>query len=298
MNAQTLTIREVLSRTTAHFNERGIDSARLDAEVLLSRALSCDRLALYLEHDKPLTESELSAYRELVRRRARREPVAYILGEKEFHGLSFAVGPGVLVPRPDTETLVDAVLADLAGVERPRILDLGTGSGAILLSVLHEVPEAAGVGVDVSAEALAFARTNGAALGLGDRVEWRQGSWYEALRPGERFDRILANPPYVASREWGTLAPDITGFEPRTALVAAEEGLADLRRIAAGASNHLAPGGEALVEIGHRQGAAVAAIFRDAGGFESVAVLPDAGRRDRVVRAVGAGRPVVGNHQG
>jgi release factor glutamine methyltransferase len=200
----------------------------------------------------------------MVRRRLAREPVAYILGEKEFWSIRFEVGPAVLIPRPESETVVEAVLAHLPDRARPlRLLDLGAGSGCLLLALLSELPQATGVGVDDSAAALALARRNAERLGLAARADFRPGHWGEGLQ--ERCDIIVSNPPYVAEREWDTLQPEIRAFEPRAALVAGPDGLAAYGALAPVCARLLAQGGLCALEIGLGQGAAVAALLAASG---------------------------------
>jgi len=208
--------------------------------------------------------------------RAARKPVSQILGRRAFWKHDFIVTPDVLDPRPDTETLVEAALA----LPWRRVLDLGTGSGAILLSLLAARPGAAGTGTDVSDAALAVARRNAVQLGVQDRATLLRSDWFVAITG--RFDLIVSNPPYIAADEMGTLMPEVRDHEPRIALTDEGDGLSAYRAICAGALAHLAPGGALIVEIGHRQGAAVAALFRDA-GLSEVCVLPDLDGRDRVV---------------
>jgi release factor glutamine methyltransferase len=253
----------------------GID--RLDAEVLLAHLLGCTRGELLLRGDR---EIDASAFAALVARRAAGEPVAYITGEREFWSLPLRVTPDVLIPRPDSETLVEAALA--AG-ERARVLDLGTGSGALLLAVLSEWPDATGLGVDASAAALAVARGNADALGLAGRADFRLGDWGAGL--DERFGLVLCNPPYV--EEGAALAPDVRAFEPASALFAGEDGLADYRRLVPQLPELLAEGGVAVLEIGWQQAEAVSALAAEAGLVGEVRC--DLAGRDRalVLRALG-----------
>ena len=275
---------DLVRLTTAYLAEKGVAAPRLDAEVLLAHVLGVPRIRLYTDFDKPLEPSEVDAYREAVRRRARREPVAYITGEREFRSLRFRVAPGVLVPRPETELLVEAALEGTS--ETGRILDLGTGSGCVLLSFLRERPGWTGVGVDVSETALGVARENAGALGVADRVELRQGDLFGPVR-GERFDRVVSNPPYIPAAELATLEPEVSRFEPREALDGGPDGLEVIRRIAAEAPGHVLPGGNLALEFGKGQGSAVASILREA-GFSRVEV-----RRDLagIERAAVAWRP-------
>ena len=210
-------------------------------------------------------------------RRAAGEPLSHILGHRIFYGRHFAVDRRVLDPRPETEELVALALS----APFSSLLDLGTGSGAIALTLLAERPDARGVATDLSPDALAVAEGNAAALGLADRVAFRQGSWFEAVEG--RFDLIVSNPPYIAAQEMPGLQRELL-HEPRMALTDEADGLTAYRAIAAGAAAHLAPGGRLLVEIGPTQGAAVAALFR-AAGLAEVEVHPDLDGRDRVVAA-------------
>lgn len=236
----------------------GID--RLDAQLLLAAALGRPRSWLLAHDDAVLTLPQQQRFAAHCERRARGEPVAYLLGEKAFHGLTLHVGPNVLVPRPDTETLVDWALELLhAGPPRPAVLDLGTGSGAIALAITHAHPEALVCATDISAAALAVARENGERLGLA--IEWLSGDWWAPLAD-RRFDLVLANPPYVAADD-----PHLADLahEPRAALTPGGDGLSALRAISAQAGAHLRRGGWLLLEHGYDQSEAVQAMLSDAG---------------------------------
>jgi release factor glutamine methyltransferase len=253
------------------------DTARLDAEVLMAHALGASRSELLLRH---MRDPAPAVFAELVARRAGHEPVAYITGEQEFFGLRFRVSPDVLIPRGDSEVLVERALA--AAPAAHRVLDCGTGSGALLLATLAHLPLAEGVGIDRSAGALATARANAEALGLKERsrllsADWTQPGWTQVL--GGRFDLVLANPPYVEAA--ADLATSVRGFEPAEALFAGAEGLDDYRVLIPRLSDLLAPGGVALFEIGFTQGPAVTALAVEQG--YRATVHPDLGGRDRVV---------------
>jgi release factor glutamine methyltransferase len=233
--------------------------ARLDAQLLLAHLLRRPRAWLLAHDDEPLEAALAARFAALCARRADGEPLAYLTGEREFHGLSLVVGPGVLVPRPETEGLVEWALERLAGLEAPRVADLGTGSGAIALALAQACPRAAVCAVERSPEALATARANGARLGLA--VQWLAGHWWQPLA-GRRFELVVANPPYIAAGD-----PHLPALrhEPAAALVSGPDGLDDLRAIVAGAAGHLAPGGWLLLEHGHDQGAAVRALLAQHG---------------------------------
>lgn len=271
-----LTVAEVVRRTAAFLAERGSPSARLDADLLVAHALGVDRLALYTGHDRPLVESELAAARELVARRGRREPMAYILGERGFRGLVLRVGPGVLVPRPETETLVEWVLE--VAPEGAAVLDWGTGSGAVALALATERPDLRVTAVDSSEEALAIAREN--AERAGAAVEILRSDGFAALG-GRRFAVVAANPPYLSEAEMAQASPELA-FEPRGALVGGPDGDEVLARIAREAPAHLEPGGALVCEIGAGQARAVRGHM-EAAGLRDVRVRRDLAGLDRVV---------------
>ncbi len=277
----TRTPLELVRLATGYLAEKGVATPRLDAEVLLAHVLGVERIRLYTEFDKPLEEPEVAAFREALRRRARREPVAYITGEREFWSLPFRVGPGVLVPRPETELLVEAALE--GAPPEGRILDLGVGSGCVLLAFLTERPGWTGVGTDVSDAALALARENAEALGVADRADLRRGDLFAPVA-GERFDRIVSNPPYVPRDEIEGLEPEVSRYEPRGALDGGPDGLDVIRRIAAEAPRFLAPEGRLLLEFGKGQDAAVRDLLAEA-GFSRVEIRRDLAGIPRVAVA-------------
>lgn len=275
------TIGGILEWTKQYFSGKGVDNPRLDAEVLLSHILCRDRLYLYVHYDQPLSVEELAAFRECVRKRAARVPVAYITGEKEFFGLTFSVSPAVLVPRPETELLVETVVKRLAGNPAPRIVDLGTGSGAITVSVLTQLPQATAVAVDISAAALAVAQTNAKRHAVAERVEWKQGDFWQPV--SGLFDAIVSNPPYIPAADVRALAPEVQN-EPVLALDGGLDGLDYYRRLLSDGDAYLAPSGFIAIEIGINQAAAigslagqspfmVADITADYAGIERVMVL-------------------------
>lgn len=281
---RTWTILDLLRWTAQHFAGQGIESARLDAECLLAFALGVDRLRLYIDYDKPVSEAERSLYRDLVRRRAaERVPVAQLVGTKEFWSLSLRVAPGVLAPRPDTETLVSAALEHLADpAATARILELGTGSGAVALALAQERPQAVITATDISQEALRLAQENAETLGMANRIRFLEGDWLAPLA-GEVFDVIVSNPPYLGERERGLLAPELA-HEPDLALFSGPEGLDALRHLAAETPAALAPGGLLAVELAPGQESAVAEACERA-GLTNTALHRDLAGRPRVLTA-------------
>ncbi|MCR4424715.1 MAG: peptide chain release factor N(5)-glutamine methyltransferase [Firmicutes bacterium] len=269
MVGDRLQVLGVLKLATDYLRSRGIDSARLDAEVLLAEILGMERIRLYVEYDRPLSGRELGAYREAVARRAARVPVAYITGHKEFMSLDFAVDSRVLVPRPDTEILVEAARDEILsmGVSEPMIVDLGTGSGAIACSLGKLLPSAHILATDISSDALAVAEANVVRLGLDDRVRLAQGDLFEPLDK-EGFSRVhavVSNPPYIPEVDMSSLVPEISKHEPAIALLAGPDGLDFFRRMAAEVSPYLEPGGLIALEVGDGQANAVAGLLEDAG---------------------------------
>lgn len=272
------TVLDLLKWTAAFFAGKGIENGRLDAELLLAEILKLNRIGLYLNFDRPLHSDELAAFRSLVERRARREPLAYILGSCEFWSLTFKVGPAVLIPRADTETLVEAALKVLpAG---GRLLDVGVGSGAVALALAHERPDLQVEGLDLSPAALAISAENAELLGLASRVSLRQGDLF-ALDGGQ-YDVIVSNPPYIAMGEKATLMPEVRDFEPALALFAGHDGLDCYRALIPAAKMLLQSPGYLLVEIGSSQAAAVAELFAFA-GYEDIWITRDLAGIERVV---------------
>ena len=250
---------------TQKFRAAGIDTPDLDARLVLQHALRCDHIALVRGELRQLTPDEIEQLDSLCERRIAGEPIARIVGRKEFWGLDFELGPTTLVPRPETETLVQAALLPFAQANRPlRIADLGTGSGAVLLALLHEMPKAFGVGVDVSSQACAIAARNAARLGLGDRSAFALGDFGQAFADNS-IDLLVSNPPYIARDEIGALAPEVRDHDPWLALDGGPDGLDAYRAIAKDAARLLRPGGCILVELGIRQTAPVAALLQGAG---------------------------------
>ena len=274
----------VLDWTTQRFTEARIEGARLEAQLLLAHVLGCSRMQLYTGFDKPLAEPELASYRALIKRRLGGEPVAYLLGEQEFWSLPFYVDAQVLVPRPDTETVIEVARALRPDPAAPcRVLDLCTGSGAIAVSLAKELPGAHVIATEVSPEAAAIARRNAERNGVADRVEIRVGDLFEPVA-GERFDLIAANPPYIATAVIATLAPEVRR-EPLLALDGGPDGLRFYDRICAAARLHLLPGGAIVLEHGYDQADPVRARL-EAAGFAGVTLVRDLGKNPRVTRGV------------
>jgi release factor glutamine methyltransferase len=261
----------------------GIPSARLDAELLLAHALGCDRVRLYMDMPRPLQRAELGQVRELVVRRRRREPVAYILGRREFYRREFEIDASVLVPRPETEVLVDRALEALPSAAT-RALDLCTGSGVIATTLALERPGLTLDASDVSEPALELARRNAARHGVTGRVQFHLGDLFHALPEPRRYDLIVANPPYVAESDFAALAPEITQHEPRVALLAGVRGLDVIARLCAQAADWLVPGGALLFEIGRGQAAEVVELARGA-RLEQITTQRDLAGIERVVYA-------------
>lgn len=267
-----------LVAAVSRLREAGIDGAAGDARALLAHAmgLPAERLTLHIGDE--LTAAQIARYETAVTARCNRQPVAQITGRRLFWGLPFEVTRDTLDPRPETEILVAKALSQ----PFERLLDLGTGTGCILLSCLHSKPGATGLGVDASTAALSVATRNAAALALQDRVRFVPSDWFSAVTG--QFDLIVSNPPYIAADEMPALAPEVRLWEPEAALTPGGDGLAAYRAIAQGVGAHLSPGGRLLLEIGPTQGQAVAALLA-AQGLQRIAVLPDLDGRDRVVLA-------------
>lgn len=277
----TWTIGGILTWTKQYFSEKGVDNPRLDAEVLLSHILNKDRMYLYVNFDQPLQTAELTAFREAVKKRALRLPVAYITGTKEFMGINFKVSPAVLIPRPDTEILVEAALSRLEKIDQPTILDIGTGSGAILISVLAKLKLARGMAIDISNEALAVAAENARSSGVADRVTFCQGDLFQPVS-GRYFDAILSNPPYIPEDDIARLAPEVRR-EPRLALAGGKDGLDFYRRIISEGSRFITPDGFIAVEVGIGQAHALAELVSNTGTFAVDEIIKDYSGIERVV---------------
>lgn len=275
---ETWTILKVLTWTKGYLAEKGVENARLEAEWLLCAALGLDRVGLYVNFDKPLSAGELGACRALVARRARREPLQYILGSQEFYGLEFEVVPEVLIPRYDTETLVREALG--RAPKGAKILDIGVGSGCIAVALAKNLPHADVSGVDLSPEALELAERNAKRHGVA--VSLSRGSLFEPFTDRE-FDVIVSNPPYIRTSDITTLQPEVRDFEPHASLDGGVDGLDYYRRIIPGAPVHLKHGGWLLLEMGIGQAADLLALFEATGHFQELYTAKDPGGIDRVV---------------
>lgn len=281
------TIGKILNWTSEYFQKNNIDSPRLDAEVLLSHVLKKQRIFLYVHFDQPLNSEELAAYRECVKKRVRRMPVAYIIGSREFMGLDFKVTEATLIPRPDTEILVEAAIERLKQMEGDelRIADIGTGSGAICLSLLHYVENLTAVTVDISEDAIEVARENAQSLGVAERIEFLQGDLLSPLQNKGKFNAIVSNPPYIPKKVIEGLEPEVRCYEPISALDGGEDGLNFYRRLVSGAAAFLADGGFLAVEIGIEQAEALrqmagrnliwkkVEVMKDLAGIERCVIL-------------------------
>ena len=269
-----MTVGEVLRRATEFLAGKGVESPRLDAEHLLGKAVGLSRVELYMHHDRPLSDAERDAYRELVRRRGEREPLAYVLGEWGFRRLTLKTDRRALVPRPETEAVVERCLALLNG-GTPRVLDVGTGTGAIALSIADEHPGAQVRAIDVSPEALALARENAELTGL--EIELIEGDLVGGLGDRE-YDLVVSNPPYIVQEEIGTLAPEVRDWEPGLATIAGEH----TELIAEHALEALVPGGHLVLEVADERAGAAAELLERL-GYDEVAVTEDLAGRDRIV---------------
>lgn len=294
--AARLTVGELVLRSAEYLKNKGADSPRLDAEILLAALLKTDRLHLYLDWDKPLTDIEVAAYREMIRRRgANREPVARILGRREFYGREFVVTPAVFSPRPETEGLVERALEFLrlspqAESARPTVFEVGTGSGAIVVSLAVEFPGPQYVASDVSADALAVAKRNAEAHGVAQRIAFRHGALFAGFE-GPLWC-LVSNPPYIRRDEIPTLPPEVRTHDPMAALDGGADGLDVVRDLAEYGARLLRPGGALFLEIGQDQGPDALAIFKARDTFGDVRIEEDFNGHDRFLCARRAVTPV------
>ncbi len=274
---------QTLQWTADYFKRHGLENGRSAAEILLAHCLHCERIDLYLRYDQPLNGDELGGFKTLIQRRIQREPDAYITGQREFWSLSFHVTPAVLIPRPETECLVEAALRRYPTNDAIEVLELGTGSGAISVALAHERPSWHIQCSDISAEALEVARQNSHRLLSTDRIDFFKGSWFEPF--GDQkcfFDLIISNPPYIPSKDLAGLDPEVRQFEPAEALDGGADGLICLSQIINTAPDYLKPEGILILEIGHDQRLAVEALGYRRSAYQSVKVEKDYSGLDRV----------------
>ncbi len=288
MLPETWTILKLLKWTTAYFKSHHIEQPRAAAEILLAHTLGIGRVDLYVQFDRPLESHELEVFKRFIQRRIQREPVAYIVGKKAFWSMDLKVTPDVLIPRPETETLVEAALTIIPpelGSAPLKILDLGTGSGAIVLAMASERPVHRFYAVDRSEKALAVALDNARMLDLNKAITFLQGNWFDSVRElVHYFDVIVSNPPYISSHEYKALPPEIAQYEPREALDGGSDGLDAIRLIIKETARYIVPGGRLVFEIGYDQWAAVEKLIEGSGAYSEWAVIKDYSGHDRVVR--------------
>ncbi len=280
------TISELISWTSDYFQSHEIDNPRMAAELLLSHCLNVSRLDLYLQHDKPLLPAELSQYKSLIKRRVEREPVAYITGTKGFWSLDLAVSKHVLVPRPDTECLVETAL-EIAKTNFGSLLsiaDLGTGSGAVVLALASEMPDNKYFAVDVSVDAICVAKENADLNCPEADISFISASWFSAFLEEEIFEIIVSNPPYIPTGDIPGLEPEITKYEPVLALDGDSDGLKCIRHIIENAKKYLKSGGWLLIETGYDQKESVMEIAREAGVYSDIEYVKDFAGNNRVVK--------------
>lgn len=283
--AETWTVLKVLEWTTSRFQRAGLAAARLEAQILLAHTLQCNRVSLYTNYDQPLAADELARYRALIQRRLAGEPVAYLVGEQEFWSLLFYVDDAVLIPRHDTETVIEVILDLLPDRQAAlAIADIATGSGAIAVTLAKELPKAQVVATDLSPRALAMAARNAERNGVAARVHARQGDLLACLAAGERFDVLVSNPPYVRSGDIEALSAEVR-HEPHQALDGGPDGLSVLARLIAAAPGHVAPGGWLVLEHGFDQAEDVARLIADTGAFGATELRRDLGGNARVTWA-------------
>lgn len=280
-----MTILELIQKTTSFFEKKGVDEPRLQIELLLAHVLGIKRIQLYLQFERELTEKELEPLREMVRRRAEREPLQYILGKTEFFGLEFKTDRRALIPRRETEHLVETALgffpdknAMLDGI------DLGTGAGVLAITLAIHLPESRWTAIDASAEALALASENASRHGVGDRIHWVEGSWWEKTGLADKFDLIVSNPPYIRAADLQNLAPELREHEPLAAFGGEDDGLAAYHAILVGTRDHAKPGARLAMEIGFDQAPALADLL-PRHGWKLDACVKDLQGHDRIITA-------------
>lgn len=289
MSQVAWTILNLIRWTDERFKKEGLATPRLDAEVLLAQTLGVTRVWLYTHFDQPLERGELARFKKLIQRRMRREPLAYIVGQREFWSLPFKVTPDVLIPRPETEILVAEALRVLSRPEQPersfRVLEIGTGSGAVSIVLAKELPSASVVATDLSAKALSIAEENAVKFGVRERIIFLKGDLFDPLEKEWRFELVITNPPYIPKDQFPSLQPEVRDFEPRTAIDGGRDGLAFYRRALPKVSRFLNPGGWFLAEIGAGQEEEVRRIAERNPELDSFTLVTDLAGIKRVFRA-------------
>ncbi len=281
---ESWTIKRLLDWTVNFLAQKGFESPLLDTQVLLSHALGCKRLELYTRYDEEVREDNRTKFRDLIRQRVEGCPVAYLVGRKEFFSLEFEVGRAVLIPRPDSECVVDECLRLAKPLPEPRVLDIGTGSGNLAVAVARQHKTAKVTAIDVSPEALALAERNAAKHGVGARMRFLRGDVFGPLTTEERFDFVLSNPPYIPHDDLAKLEPGVRDYEPHLALDGGKDGFAVFDRLVAEAPQHLTPGGYLIVEIGSPQEVPARARLEAHGGYELAKTVQDGSGHPRVLK--------------
>jgi len=277
-----MTVREILNEATRELETAGMETARLDAEVLLAFCLNCDRLEFLKNPDMQISKSQLAVFNKLVSRRLKWEPVAYITGRKEFWSFTLEVNKGVLIPRPDTEIILEEALAVGKNIIAPRIADIGTGSGAIALALAKELPEPKITATDISPAALKIAKKNARNLKLGKNIEFLKGDLFAPVKGF--FDIIVSNPPYISAAEYEELPRGVKDFEPKIALLAGQTGVEFYEKLIYQSKNHLKKDGWLLMEIGAPQAEKIRDIMQECAFFEDIDVRRDYAGHDRVIK--------------
>ncbi len=282
---ETWTVARLLTWTADYLKRKGSESPRLDAEVMLAKVLDWQRVQLYTNFAETVNETSRAKFRDLVRQRADGAPVAYLVGRKEFYSLVFEVSPAVLIPRPESEFVVIELLERLKGIEAPRVVDVGTGSGCLAIAALHHHATARCIAIDISADALVVAKKNSERLGVGDRLEFRQGDLLTPVAGESSFDAIVSNPPYIASTEIPALERGVRDYEPVTALDGGVDGLSIVARLVEQAIDLLKPGGHLILEIGSTQEEPVRSLVTSSERFRLAPTIRDHSRHPRVILA-------------
>jgi release factor glutamine methyltransferase len=279
------TIKRLLDWTTGFLGQKGFETPLLDTQVLLAHSLRCKRIDLYTRHEEIVSEADRQTFRELIWRRIEGCPVAYLVGRKEFFSLELEVSPAVLIPRPDTESVVEECLRLARSMAAPQVLDIGTGSGCLAIAVARQHKGAAVTAIDISNDALAVAARNAARHNVGDRVRFLQGDVYAPLAPEDTFDFVLSNPPYIRHGELAKLMPGVRDYEPHVALDGGEDGFVVFDRVLAGLLKHLLPGGHVILEIGTAQEGPGRDRLARVAGLELARTIHDGSGHPRVLRA-------------